>query len=327
MKGSWKWYLIGFLLLVGMESVIAGVYIASLVWRENADAGVNTRITTEDESAKEEAETETPVLTIPVAEVITVTCEKQEYQRYIVKPGDTLWQLAEQYRGCGKDYSLLAEWNEIENADLIYIGQLLTIPVDVTETIMQKDDWFYQNAIPIQPQGSFAVPVVMKNTLTGEITRVSEVPVTVKIRTEDLDFKRSGYQMVEALFETDTENISFSENILYYYFEVADRYTGVSFIQNSTRIMEMETYGVKVYELDIENPELGYEGTVDIVHSSNNNRITIQAEVPKAYDGLVFGFGEYIEVDREEFDSDKLYKINQFAIEDTEQYYFTADGY
>lgn len=276
-------------------------------------------------SAKEPEES--LVLLLPPQEEIELTCQRTEYFDYYVKKGDTLWNIAEQYLGNPQDYRRLAEWNAVENADLIYPGQLLRLPLEVTDTILRKNDWFYQHDIPIQPQGSFSVPVLLQNIETGAMSVTEDVPVTVQLRSMDLDFKRSGYQLIEAVFETDVENIPFSESRLYYYFEVADRYTGVSFIQSSTLVAENAMYAVKIYELAIKDAESGYEGTVDVVHSSVNNRITIQAEVPKEYDGLVFGFGEYIEIDHSKYDADTLYTLDQFDIEGTEQYYFSLSGY
>ena len=73
--------------------------------------------------------------------------------------------------------SALAEYNGIENPVLTYVGQFLTIPVNALETILQKDDWFYQNAIPIRFQRNFTLPMVRKNTQSGKIARGSEVPL------------------------------------------------------------------------------------------------------------------------------------------------------
>lgn len=313
-----KQFLRVFFFIVGLEAVSAVVFVAAFCLPKKTVVEENTETVREAE--------EDLILMISPQEEIAVTSQYTEYQEYSVKQGDTLWGIAEQYRGNGLDYSLLAERNAIENADLIYEGQRLVIPVDVTEIIMKKKDWFYQHAIPVQPQGSFSIPVLMQNKQTGEITTVSDVAITAQIRTFDLDFKRSGYQLIEATFETDVENIPFSDNKLYFYYEVADRYTGVSFIQNSTLLAESDTNGVAIYELSIRNREQGYAGTVDIAKSSVNNCITIQAEVPKEYDGLVFGFGEYIEVDKNKYKTDVLYTLDQFAIDGTEQYYFSASG-
>lgn len=48
---------------------------------------------------------------------------------YTVQPGDCLWTLAEQYYGDGAQYKKLAAANpDIKNPNLIYPGQVLTIP-------------------------------------------------------------------------------------------------------------------------------------------------------------------------------------------------------
>ena len=48
---------------------------------------------------------------------------------YQVKAGDCLWSIAEQYYGSGSQYKRLAAANpDIKNPNLIYPGQVLTIP-------------------------------------------------------------------------------------------------------------------------------------------------------------------------------------------------------
>ncbi len=320
MSRLWVRYLIGFFVIVGIEIAIAGNYLASILRQEPADSGTQTQILPDD-GLEEEGE-EALVLTIPKAEEIPVVRTNREYHRCIVKPGDTLWTLSTQYRGSGKDYMFLAECNGIQNADLIYAGQILFIPVDVPETVMQKDDWFYRNEIPIQSAGIFSLPLTVRDGRTGKKVNLSCVPVTASFRTIDMDFKKKGYQMIEAVFEVDMEYIPASADELYYYFEAADRYTGVSFAQHSTLLMEAG--GTQVYELAIRNPELGYEGVVNILHYSDNNRVIMQAEIPKEYDGLVFGFGEPDGTDMEDYDADQLYKADHFYTEDVERYYFAG---
>lgn len=46
---------------------------------------------------------------------------------YKVKKGDTLWGIAESQLGDGTKYKDLATWNDIENPDLIYIGQVIKL--------------------------------------------------------------------------------------------------------------------------------------------------------------------------------------------------------
>lgn len=48
--------------------------------------------------------------------------------KYIIKPGDTLWSIAEKYLGDGSRYQELVDYNQIENPDLIYAGDTLKIP-------------------------------------------------------------------------------------------------------------------------------------------------------------------------------------------------------
>lgn len=49
---------------------------------------------------------------------------------YIVKPGDSLYSIAETYTGIGENWKILAEMNEVDPPDLIYPNQVLKIPVD-----------------------------------------------------------------------------------------------------------------------------------------------------------------------------------------------------
>ncbi len=47
---------------------------------------------------------------------------------YTVESGDTLWAIAEQFYGDGSKYQTIADASGISNPDLIYPGQVLTIP-------------------------------------------------------------------------------------------------------------------------------------------------------------------------------------------------------
>lgn len=53
----------------------------------------------------------------------------QEVARYVVRPGDTLWGIAEKYMGNGLGYHAIAEENHLSNPDLIFPGNQLIIPV------------------------------------------------------------------------------------------------------------------------------------------------------------------------------------------------------
>lgn len=47
---------------------------------------------------------------------------------YIVKSGDTLWNIAKKYLGDGSKYSNIASLNGLSNPNLVAIGQTLTMP-------------------------------------------------------------------------------------------------------------------------------------------------------------------------------------------------------
>jgi nucleoid-associated protein YgaU len=47
---------------------------------------------------------------------------------YTVVSGDTLWAIAERFYGEGNKYQVIADASGVSNPDLIYPGQVLTIP-------------------------------------------------------------------------------------------------------------------------------------------------------------------------------------------------------
>jgi nucleoid-associated protein YgaU len=47
---------------------------------------------------------------------------------YTVASGDTLWAISERFYGDGNQYQRIADASDIDNPDLIYPGQVLTIP-------------------------------------------------------------------------------------------------------------------------------------------------------------------------------------------------------
>ena len=75
---------------------------------------------------------ETPVLSISGGGATTQRDSQtgaSSAKTYTVQPGDCLWTIAEQYYGSGSQYKKLAAANpEITNPNLIYPGQVLTIP-------------------------------------------------------------------------------------------------------------------------------------------------------------------------------------------------------
>lgn len=54
--------------------------------------------------------------------------ESGDVSTHTVAPGDTLWDVAERVYGDGSKYTLIAEASGISNPDLIYPGQVLTLP-------------------------------------------------------------------------------------------------------------------------------------------------------------------------------------------------------
>ena len=76
---------------------------------------------------------ETPVLAVSGGGDQTSRDESTgaaQERTYTVQPGDTLWGIAQKYYGAGAEYKRLATANsgQIQNPNLIYPGQVLTIP-------------------------------------------------------------------------------------------------------------------------------------------------------------------------------------------------------
>ena len=77
-------------------------------------------VTKPDNSSKSTLKTETP----------RETSGKPTAKTYTVKSGDCLWTIAKKYYGNGAQYTKIynANKDKISNPNLIYIGQVLTIP-------------------------------------------------------------------------------------------------------------------------------------------------------------------------------------------------------
>ena len=54
--------------------------------------------------------------------------EAEPARTYTVESGDTLWAISERFYGDGNKYQIIADASGIANPDLIYPGQVLTIP-------------------------------------------------------------------------------------------------------------------------------------------------------------------------------------------------------
>lgn len=62
---------------------------------------------------------------MPTAEAPPPPATRAPDETYVVQPGDTLAELAEQF---GVDLQVLVQANNIQNIDIIEVGQVLTIP-------------------------------------------------------------------------------------------------------------------------------------------------------------------------------------------------------
>ncbi len=78
------------------------------------------------ESAPESGTTDGPVVEATEEAVEKVTPEPA--RTYTVISGDTLWAIAERFYGDGNKYQVIADASGVPNPDLIYPGQVLTIP-------------------------------------------------------------------------------------------------------------------------------------------------------------------------------------------------------
>jgi nucleoid-associated protein YgaU len=79
-----------------------------------------------------EAPAETAAADEPVAEAVgEATPEpapEPAARTYTVVSGDTLWAISERFYGDGSKYQAIADASGVSNPDLIYPGQVLTIP-------------------------------------------------------------------------------------------------------------------------------------------------------------------------------------------------------
>ena len=64
----------------------------------------------------------------------TITYNQEACTDYIVKEGDTLGKIAKKYFGNAAYYEYIANYNNIEDANTIFPGQVIKIP----------DTWLYQ---------------------------------------------------------------------------------------------------------------------------------------------------------------------------------------
>ncbi len=80
------------------------------------------------EAAAESATADGPAIEEAVAEEVPEPAPEPAARTYTVVSGDTLWAIAERFYGDGNKYQAIADASGIPNPDLIYPGQVLTIP-------------------------------------------------------------------------------------------------------------------------------------------------------------------------------------------------------
>lgn len=70
----------------------------------------------------------------------TIDSSKKTDVTHVVQAGDTLWDIAEQYYGDGLQYHFLAEQNAIQNPDLIFVDQTVSVPSIGAQEMVTKGD-------------------------------------------------------------------------------------------------------------------------------------------------------------------------------------------
>ena len=132
--------------LIGLVIFVLGVgFVANSLSDKKGEKGTTTTnsikniFTGDDEEVKEEVK------------------EAPEAKTYTVKKGDTLWSIAEGQTGSGYNFTDLATANKLKNADMLEVGQKLTLPEmkPMTKTVMAPD---------AQPKGESQAKI----TITGD---------------------------------------------------------------------------------------------------------------------------------------------------------------
>ncbi len=97
--------------------------------KQYRDYGTKT-ITIKEDVKRATAAVTQPQKTVAVTQERSATTAPKA-TTYTVKKGDCLWNIAKKYYGNGAKYTLIynANKDKIKNPNLIYVGQVLTIPV------------------------------------------------------------------------------------------------------------------------------------------------------------------------------------------------------
>jgi LysM repeat protein len=85
---------------------------------------------------------------------------KKSTEVYVVRPGDSLWAIAERYLGDGNRYLELARYNHISNPSLLRTGQRIRIPGAVTPKKKKK----VEEPPAATPTASHTAPEVAKTS-------------------------------------------------------------------------------------------------------------------------------------------------------------------
>lgn len=114
------------------------VTIENYVMKESTDNGFDVVVELKLKEYKEYGTKVCTIETTATGSAISVESVRetttspmpQTTESYTVKSGDTLWAIAKYYYGDGSKYSVIYEANSgtVANANLIYPGQVLTIP-------------------------------------------------------------------------------------------------------------------------------------------------------------------------------------------------------
>ena len=117
-KKPYSFVMSGVQLEIRMEATLEELEL----WQEGGDESICYRV-----KLQEYRDAEATVLEITESSTVR-TEESQSPQTYTVKSGDTLWAIARQYLGDGSRYGEIAALSGIGNPNLIYPGQVLTLP-------------------------------------------------------------------------------------------------------------------------------------------------------------------------------------------------------
>lgn len=102
---------------------------------ENAENGLDVDVEVELKQYRDYATKKVNVKNIKTQKVASVEKDREKTnapksKTHTVKPGDTLWAIAAKYLGSGAKYTVIynANKDKIKNPNVIYPGQVLTIP-------------------------------------------------------------------------------------------------------------------------------------------------------------------------------------------------------